>query len=488
MKPFFALIIFLFFHFSQAQTQYTLDSTLIEITEVGNNLEVPWEIIWGSDQSIWYTAQGKIISLNPQTGTQRTLATLSDMVSGGLTDKRMMGLTVSHNLQKPYVFVSYTYSDVSYTSLNWYKYLKVVRFDYDQTTISLSNPTTLLDGIKVYDGWHIAGKLIAGSDDKLYMTIGDAKQFENPENHPEWDGVLNNALDLDEYSGKVLRLNFDGSVPQDNPFAKEPYNQTPRNLIWTYGHRNTQGLVFGQNGKLYYAEHGPLNDDEVGIIKKGATYGWPIVEGVCNLPEEEDYCIQNANHVKPLKWWTPTIAPSNMEYYNDDQIPEWKNCLLIGTLTAGGRGNDIRVLQLSDDGQEIVKETILFDGEYLRIRDLCVSPVGDVYFSTSNRILGSGSLGNDDKIFKISRHVIIPELSVKEFNNKTLIVSNPFANELRLKTKGAQEVNVYSTDGKLISKTQSQSTIDSSQWPSGLYLVYVRFEAGEVTMQKALKR
>ncbi|UZR95015.1 PQQ-dependent sugar dehydrogenase [Chondrinema litorale] len=408
-----------------AQNTYSLKSGTLKVTEVKNNLTIPWEIVWGPDQHIWLTHnQGTISRLNPKTGELINLIKVSDIYPGNsLTDTRMMGLALHPDFEnKPFVFTNYTYKGDSYTDLNWDKYLKIVRYEYNSEENKLENPFVVIENIPVYDGWQIGGKLLTSIDNKLYMTIGDAKQPKHPEYHPDWDASSTpKPLDLNWYNGKIIRINFDGSVPEDNPFAEAPYGKTAKNLIWSIGHRNTQGLVFGENQMLYYSEHGPANDDEVGIISSGSNYGWPTVEGYCNTEEEIEYCNEHTEHKEPIYAWTPTIAPSNMEYYPYSKIPEFENSLLVATLTGNERsGEDIRVLSLNETGDKIINEYILFEDQaYLRIRDLCISDSGDIYFTSSNLILNSNmSLADDDKIFKIS---YTENTSVTGINKKSQI-------------------------------------------------------------------
>ena len=111
------------------------------------------------------------------------------------------------------------------------------------------------------------------------------------------------SLDLNEMTGKVLRFNIDGSIPTDNPI--------PGNPVWSWGHRNAQGLVMAPNGHIYSSEHGPTTDDEFNILEMNSNYGWPEVHGFCDNPNENNYC--NSTPVnEPLYAWTPTIAPSDI--------------------------------------------------------------------------------------------------------------------------------------------------------------------------------
>lgn len=268
----------------------------------------------------------------------------------------------------PYVFVSYNYLQ-SARILG-----KVVRYTYNLDT--LINPEVILDSIPGAN-IHTGSRLAFGPDGKLYITTGDAA---NPQI----------AQNLQSIAGKILRINPDGSIPADNPF--------PGRAVWSFGHRNPQGLVWAENNLLYSSEHGAQTDDEVNVILKGRNYGWPHVEGYCDAPNERLFCREN-DVVEPIKAYTPTIAVAGLAYYNHNVIPEWKNSLLMVTLNA--RGMDLRQLQLSALGDSVLSENIYFDQEWGRLRGICVSPWGAVFISTSNRD-GRGTPGaGDDKIIEI---------------------------------------------------------------------------------------
>jgi glucose/arabinose dehydrogenase len=258
----------------------------------------------------------------------------------------------------PQVFVVYNYSNK-----NDYRE-KVVRYDYKEQ--SLVNPVIIIDNIDAA-GIHNGSRLLFGPDKKLYITTGDAANQSQPQL-------------VDNLNGKILRILPDGSIPADNPFKGNP--------VWSYGHRNPQGLVFIGN-RLFSSEHGPSTDDEINIIEKGRNYGWPRVEGFCS-GNERKFC--EANNIKePIKAWTPTIAVCGLDYYNHNRIPGWKNSLLLATL----RGNELIQLKLNDDGRSITAEKSIFKDRFGRVRDICIAPDGKVYVCTGN--------GNNDKIIEIDK-------------------------------------------------------------------------------------
>jgi mono/diheme cytochrome c family protein len=164
--------------------------------------------------------------------------------------------------------------------------------------------------------------------------------------------------------------------------------------------RNGQGLIDAPNGHLYASEHGDAIEDEINLIKPKGNYGWDVIEGMHDQDYENAYAKQH-NAIEPLYSWTPTIAPAGLDYYNSDKIPEWENSLLLTTL----KGKSLRVLKLNEQGDKVVDEKIYLENVYGRIRDICISPEGDIYISTSNRDWNPmiEPTAIDDRILRIAR-------------------------------------------------------------------------------------
>ncbi len=336
-----------------------LTNVPIEIKILTDNLKTPWELLWGQDNLIWMTQRSGVISrVDPATGISTVLLTIPDVVARG--EGGLLGMALHPDFTSvPEVFVVYNYNSGS----NYEE--KVVRYQFANNT--LTSPTVIIDHIKAA-GIHNGSRLLFTPDKKLLITTGDA-------------GSGPVAQDQSALNGKILRINTDGSIPSDNPVSNSP--------LWTKGHRNPQGLVFG-GPVLYSSEHGPNNDDEVNVIEKGRNYGWPNVEGLCNTAAEQTFC--SANNIKePIYNWTPTLAVSGMDYYTSDSIPQWKNSLLLATL----KDNTLYNLKFGNDALKIDSVLEVFRGTYGRLRDVCVAPNGKVYVCTSN--------GSNDKIIAISR-------------------------------------------------------------------------------------
>lgn len=326
---------------------------------VSSGLSHVWEMIYGPDQQLWITERGgKISRVNPQTGIVSLLLNVPDVVAN--SEGGLLGMAVNPQFStNPWVYVVYNYAANS-----GYKE-KIVRYTYAGGT--LNSPLVILDEIPA-SSIHNGSRLLITSDQKLLITTGDASNAASAQN-------------LNSLSGKILRLNLDGSIPADNPIAN--------NRLWSYGHRNPQGLVIA-NGKLYASEHGPNNDDEINIIQKGSNYGWPNVEGYCNESGEKTFCSAN-NVVEPIMTWTPTIATCGLTYYNSDFIPQFKNSLLLVSLKA----SKLTQLKLNESGDQVTGSKDFFSGDFGRLRAICQSPEGKIYLGSSN--------GNNDRIIEITK-------------------------------------------------------------------------------------
>jgi glucose/arabinose dehydrogenase len=337
-----------------------------EIKNVTTGLDTPWEISWGPDNYIWMTERyGRISRINPNNGELQVLLNIDDVFEDG--ERGLMGMVLHPDfINNPYVYTVYTYRGKS--GETW---IKMERYEYNGN--SLSNPKTIIDSIK--GAWnHDGSRLIIDKDLTLYMTTGDA-------------AVPALAQDMNSLNGKILRMNLDGTIPADNP--------NPLSYVWSSGHRNPQGLI-KINDIMYSSEHGASTDDELNIILKARNYGWPNVEGYCDKANEKTFCEQN-NIVEPIAAWTPTLAVAGIDYYNNDKIPSWKNSILMVVLKSAR----LVQMKLSDDGKKVVEENHFFTNEFGRLRDICVSPDGRVFISTSNKD-GRGNPGvNDDRIIEI---------------------------------------------------------------------------------------
>ena len=216
----------------------------------------------------------------------------------------------------------------------------------------------VIDGIPAADR-NDGGRIRFGPDGMLYIATGDARQPELAQN----GGSL---------AGKILRLNPDGTIPEDNPFEGSP--------VYSYGHRNVQGLAWHPvTGDLYASEHGQEGNDEINLIRPGANYGWPIEE--CDAERFEE----------PIVCFSPAIAPAGMAFAASDRLG-YQNDILLATLKA----QHLRLIEL-----ESGTETNVLTG-FGRIRDVVEAPDGSLYLLTSNRDGRAIPDQSDDKILRIT--------------------------------------------------------------------------------------
>lgn len=355
------------------EVELRLDSTVIGARTLLGDLDVPWDMEWGPDNWIWFTQQGGTVSrVDPQTGRVKQLIKIRDVFRE--RSQGLLGMALHPDMKNnPYIYVDYTY--LGKDSSIW---SKLVRYTYTGDT--LTDPLIILGGIPGQT-YHNGSRMTIAPDGKLMLSTGDA-------------GGLGLPQDIQSINGKILRINLDGSIPEDNPVKGSP--------VWSYGHRNPQGIVYGPNGLLYSTEHGEASDDEINLIRKGGNYGWPDIMGYIDRPAERAYSDRHAI-VQPLRAWTPVIAPSGIDFYHHAAIPEWRQCILLTTL----KDCSFRVLSLNEEGDSITKETVYFDKVFGRMRDVCISPEGDIYLATSNRDWHPTCDGfpkkGDDRIIRISR-------------------------------------------------------------------------------------
>lgn len=422
---------------------------------VVSGLAGPWEISWGPDDMLWTTERtGKRVTrVNPSTGAKHVAIVIDEVSAPGGQDG-LLGMALHPQLLKSagndYVYVAYTYVDRAKgpdsrvpDERNPYRYLygKVVRLQYDAASGKLANPTDILTGLPAGND-HNAMRLKFGPDAKLYLSLGDQgnNQLGNycwpilSQRLPTADEIRNR--DYSAYEGKVIRLNLDGSIPPDNPQLDGVVSH-----VFTYGHRNSQGLDFGPSGTLYASEHGPKTDDEINILRAGGNYGWPNVAGMkddqayeyarwaeaktpCSQIRFSDLAIHPSVPREPESAFTkpmveplatmftvptgfnfedpacrgvnyicwPTVGASGVEYYasGDTGIPGWDRVLLVTTLKRGS----LYVLPLSADGGKAAGPFSRYFQAENRYRDTAVSPDRrTIYIATDPRGLAEAAGG-----------------------------------------------------------------------------------------------
>ena len=389
-------------------------------------LDSPWGMVWGPDQKLWITERAgkRITSVDPQTGERAALAVIEE-VHADSQHQGLLGLTLAPDFETSgLVYVTYTYLDGQRPKH------KIARLKYDRETKTLGSPETVFAGLPAGDD-HQGGRLIFGPDGMLYLSKGELGhnqganrcKLNEAQRLPTEAEVK--ARDWSAYVGKVLRLTPDGGIPADNPVIGGV-----RSHVFTYGHRNPQGLVF-VGDQLFEVEHGPSTDDELNHLVAGGNYGWPNVAGFiddqayayinwsaidgCPKVAADTYLPDSVRKTKesefkaadfkpPLKTFFTvptgysfkdphfgdlaylgyaTIAPSSLAYYPDEgPIQAWRNSFLISTLKNGS----IYLAPLSGDKLHTQGDLVKYFHTQNRYRQLLLSPdLRTVYVLTDNK-------------------------------------------------------------------------------------------------------
>lgn len=222
---------------------------------------------------------------------------------------------------------------------------------------------------------HYGSRIVPRPDGTLFITTGDRGQGKR-------------AQDMFDHAGAVIRINADGTIPKDNPFA-DGKKAAPE--LWSKGHRNLQGATFDPvTNSLVTVEHGAKGGDEVNRPEAGKNYGWPVITyGVNYSGAKIGVGVEAPGYEQPLFYWDPSIAPSGLAAYDGDMFPEWKGDLLVGSLKFALLSRLDR-----DDSGNIVKEERMLEGEFGRIRDVNVAPDGSLWLLTDE---------DDGAIIRLSR-------------------------------------------------------------------------------------
>jgi glucose/arabinose dehydrogenase len=347
------------------------------VETVASNLRVPWSIVWSPDGRMIFTersgrvrvyAEGK---LKPD-----ALFSVPDVEPSG--ESGLMGLALHPQFSSNhFLYLSYVYRTGN-------QFVRVVR--YRESESGLTDRKVIIEGIPAAQ-YHAGCRIRFGPDNKLYITTGDATRRDL-------------AQMLDSLAGKILRLNDDGTIPADNPFVGQ---QNARPEIWSYGHRNPQGIDWQPrpNAKraasehdvnlLFETEHGPSGfdgpggGDEVNIIDKANNYGWPLIH----------HRESRAGLESPLLEYTPACAPASGMFYNGTAFPQFRGNFFFGCL----RGQ--RIIRVVLDGRRVASQENLLEGKYGRIREVAEGPDGYLYFSTSNHDDRGSPASDDDRIIRL---------------------------------------------------------------------------------------
>lgn len=331
---------------------------------VAQGLEVPWNLVFTSSDRLLITERpGRIRVMEKGRLQDEPLLTLSDVSSR--SEEGLMGLAKDPAYeQNKYLYACYAYAIAGGLQD------RVVRL-IDQGD-AIQEDRVILDDMPAATN-HAGCALSFGPDGKLYITTGDATD-------------RNIAQDLSSLGGKILRVNPDGTIPADNPFPNSP--------VWSYGHRNPQGIAWHPETQLLYStEHGPSGldgaggGDEINLIKAGGNYGWPLVS--------HDKNQQGLS--APLRTFTPAEAPASAAFYSGSVFPQFRHNLFFGAL----RGEGIMRAVIADADPEVILEIEKLPLIMGRVRAVAEGPDSFIYFTSSNRDGRGKTSEGDDKVYRL---------------------------------------------------------------------------------------
>ncbi|ROS31739.1 PQQ-dependent sugar dehydrogenase [Cellulomonas sp. PhB150] len=324
-------------------------SAICSVQQVGTDTDIPWGLVTLPDGTILYSRRDAqdIVRLNPATGAKTTVGTVPN-VSGTDGEGGLLGLAIAPTYASDHwLYVMHTSPTDN----------RIVRFKVENNLLVTSSEQVLLSGI-LRNKFHDGGRLRFGPDGKLYASTGDAQNGDNAQN-------------ISSLNGKVLRLNPDGTVPSDNPFG---------NYVWSYGHRNPQGLAFDSQGRLWEQEFGNAVMDETNLITKGGNYGWPACEGTSGT-------CGTAGYLAPKRTY-PTADGSC------SGIAIVRDVLYV----ACERGT--RLYREVISGTSLTDVQTYFTGTYGRLRTVEPAPDGGLWLTTS-------TAGDKDSIANNSNEKIL---------------------------------------------------------------------------------
>ena len=333
----------------------------LKLEQIVDGLGVVWGMCFISQDLLLLTERsGAIKRIDVNNGAVTQLKNVPVVLAQG--QGGMLDIALSPNYEKDsWIYITYV-KDVDIDTegaavLARAKLVKDAFVDWQELLVTKSDTD---------ETYHFGSRIAFDAEGHVFFGVGDR-------------GVRDNAQDLTNHAGSIMRLNLDGSVPADNPYSK---NKKWLPEVWSIGHRNPQGMAYDlENQRLWSIEHGPRGGDEINLIKPGANYGWPVISYGKEYwgPFDVGEGTHREGMEQPVKVYVPSIAPGSLLLYSGDALSKWKGNLFSGALKL----RHLNRIVLSKQG-EVIKEERLLEDTVGRIRALAQSPQGWLYFSTDS--------------------------------------------------------------------------------------------------------
>lgn len=323
------------------------DRLRLPAVQIAGPFQYPWSIAFLPDHSILVTEKlGRLQLIRPGADPMSVtgLPAVLHKGHGGLLDVAVDPAYPENGI----LYLSYLHGSEELSSV------RVLRARLDRSSNVLLDQQVIFESIPSASTEQLGGRIASTRDGHLFLTLGARWQAKR-------------AQDLSDDAGKIIRIRTDGSVPEDNPFVAV---SGVRPEIWSYGHRNPQGLAFDAAGRLWSHEHGPLGGDELNLIHSGRNYGWPVITyGLTYSGDKIGEGTEKEGMEQPIRYWSPAIAPSGLAV----QIAGATTLIWIGALA----DQSLVMLELVDD--RIIRERRWLQKELGRIRDVRVGPDSSLY-------------------------------------------------------------------------------------------------------------
>jgi len=350
---------------ASAQTFQT-NAHRITVDTIAQELDHPWGLAFLPDGTMLVTERDGAIQWVKPDGQKTLVDNVPTVVTGG--QGGLLDIAIDNNFStNNTIYFSYSEprrNNTTGTSISKARFVPgmLPRLEDVQVIFRQNNPT--------FSSIHFGSRIVVTPDNKLFFTIGDRRQS-------------NRAQDPFDHAGSVLRINPDGSIPADNPFAN---GKNGAKEIWSIGHRNPQGATLNtRTGRVWTVEHGAAGGDEINLPDAGKNYGWPVISyGTHYSGAKIGIGTKRAGLEQPKWFWNPSIAPSGLAYYDGTSFPKWKGNLFVGALRGA------MLVRLTLQGDKVVSEERLLEDEFGRIRDVRQGPDGNLYLlidSTDGKIL-----------------------------------------------------------------------------------------------------